>query len=174
MTIQPDDLMRAILAMDSYNQGYRPGLTGVGTQIGSATVSTDSTAKLGLDATQPVGFYAVAYQLNGQTVIAYRGTDILPGRNGTAIFDSASWQDVGAWSLTFANNYSAAQAVLAQSFYDQVRNSAPGQQIVTTGQSLGGALAGFSQPATLQASSKLTWHGLLRIFAMSFPRCATT
>jgi Ca2+-binding RTX toxin-like protein len=143
MTIQPDDLMRAILAMDSYNQGYRPGLTGVGTQIGSATVSTDSTAKLGLGATQSVGFYAVAYQLNGQTVIAYRGTDILPGRNGAAIFDSASWQDFAAWSLTFGNDYSAAQALLAQSFYDQVRNSAPGQQIVTTGHSLGGALAGF-------------------------------
>jgi hypothetical protein len=138
MPVSSTDLMLAILAMDAYNQGPIPGLLGVGGNIGGAT-------RLGIQPSSDAGnsgFSATAYSLNGQTVIAYRGSDVLPGRNGAAIFDSASWQDLGAWSLTFDNNYAAAQAVLAQTFYDQVRNQVPGQQIITTGHSLGGALQG--------------------------------
>ena len=67
------DLFLAILALDSYNRGYNPGLTGlseaVGTQIGTATIT--KTTK---DANQAASFYATAYTWNGETVISYRGT----------------------------------------------------------------------------------------------------
>ncbi|MDR4487066.1 MAG: hypothetical protein R3B83_06020 [Nitrospirales bacterium] len=37
------ELMYAILAMDAYNRGYNPGMVLTGLQIGTATISTDST-----------------------------------------------------------------------------------------------------------------------------------
>jgi hypothetical protein len=43
-----EDVFRAILAMDSYNRGYNAGITGLsGTQIGNATVSTQSDSSEG-------------------------------------------------------------------------------------------------------------------------------
>lgn len=81
------ELMYAILAMDAYNRGYNPGmvLTGVltGSQIGSATISTDSTEEFRVPGSDPedptpeqdAGFYAVAYEWNGETIISYRRTD---------------------------------------------------------------------------------------------------
>ena len=68
------DLYLAILAMDSYNQGYGKGLDHGKTQIGSATVKDISS---GLDDSgwQDAGFYAVAYDTEYGTVISYRGTD---------------------------------------------------------------------------------------------------
>jgi hypothetical protein len=75
------ELFMAILAMDSYNRTYFPGIkdsgepTGMsGTQLGTATL-----LEIGL----PAGYvdasvFAQAYTLaNGQTVIAYRGTDVM-------------------------------------------------------------------------------------------------
>ena len=67
------DLLLAILAMDSYNRGYNAGIStlsnAAGTLIGTAILNTnlaDTTAS----------FYAQAYTLqNGKTVISYRGTD---------------------------------------------------------------------------------------------------
>ena len=35
--------MYAIFAMDAYNRGYNPGMVLTGSQIGTATISTDST-----------------------------------------------------------------------------------------------------------------------------------
>lgn len=77
-------LMQAILAMDSYNQGYNPGLNHGQTQIGLATKSTDSTDEYADPNAPPgtpspdqaAGFYAVAYNYDGQTVISYRGTGV--------------------------------------------------------------------------------------------------
>ena len=37
------ELMYAIFAMDAYNRGYNPGMVLTGSQIGTATISTDST-----------------------------------------------------------------------------------------------------------------------------------
>jgi hypothetical protein len=74
MTIS-NDLMLAILAMDSYNQNYAPGLEGVDESIGEATQETDSSEEIGLATTQAAGFYAASYTWNGKTVISYRGTD---------------------------------------------------------------------------------------------------
>lgn len=73
MTISTD-LFLAILAMDSYNRGYSPGIFGlgdVGSQIGNATVQVYDLP-IGSEA---IGFYAIAYPLNGHKVISRRGTD---------------------------------------------------------------------------------------------------
>ncbi len=79
------NLMLAILAMDSYNRGYGAGiegLGGIGSKIGGATISTDSTLKLGEGVDSAAGFYAVAYDWNGQKIISYRGTDFIAETNG--------------------------------------------------------------------------------------------
>ncbi|MDZ7602045.1 MAG: hypothetical protein U1A06_11805 [Hoeflea sp.] len=85
MTVS-NELMLAILAMDSYNRGYDAGIgdgqnvvDGVdvdglgeaGSTIGSAVVLNFSVPQ----GSQAAGFYAVDYQWNGETVISYRGTD---------------------------------------------------------------------------------------------------
>ncbi|MBA3968314.1 MAG: hypothetical protein H0X47_21570 [Nitrospirales bacterium] len=63
------EFMNAILAMDSYNRGYNPGIDGlggigssIGDGIGNATVVSEDRSS---DA-QDVGFYAVAYEWNGE------------------------------------------------------------------------------------------------------------
>lgn len=64
--------------MDAYNQGYGAGITGVGSQIGEATLFVDSSDPtiFAEDAAFAIGFYAAAYKLDdGSTVISYRGTD---------------------------------------------------------------------------------------------------
>jgi hypothetical protein len=70
-------LLRAILAMDAYNQGYSPGVLGVGNQIGDATFLKDAvdTTVLAAGVAQAAGFYAAAYTVGSQTIISYRGTD---------------------------------------------------------------------------------------------------
>jgi hypothetical protein len=75
MPVSPT-LMQALLAMDSYNRGYLPGVdlaaAGIsGTQIGKATIRTDALPT----GSQDAGFFAQAYTLGGQTVISYRGAD---------------------------------------------------------------------------------------------------
>lgn len=78
------DLMRAILAMDSYNHGYDESvnsLGGVGERIGNAKIVMQSNADLTSDE-RKAGFYAIAYDTNGDgkaDVISYRGTDDLVG-----------------------------------------------------------------------------------------------
>ena len=71
----------SILALDSYQRGYAPGIkglpqfaAGVTVKIGNATLATDSEAKLGPSA-QSTGFYASAYTWGSETIISYRGTD---------------------------------------------------------------------------------------------------
>jgi len=77
-----DDLFLAILAMDSYNRGYGAGIAGlsdqVDTAIGTATVRKrlQDVSDTFVPEAQAAGFYAIAYDWNGQTVISYRGTEI--------------------------------------------------------------------------------------------------
>jgi hypothetical protein len=83
MTISAD-LFKAILAMDAYNRGYGAGilnLGGVGSQIGEATLSTDSALTPSTAAAQAAGFYAAAYTVGSQTIISYRGTTFELGIN---------------------------------------------------------------------------------------------
>ena len=142
------ELMKAILAMDSYNRGYNAGLSDAGPddqdglgefgkKIGNATVLNFSLPSNA----QSIGFYALAYSYNGETVISYRGTD--------DPFGAVSGSDISnGWALG-AGNYNATQAEMAIQFYknvaaglgsgDDLRNA----EISLAGHSLGGGLAGF-------------------------------
>lgn len=51
------DLFLAVLAMDSYNRGYSPGIVYEGNQIGEATAASDELLPAG---SQDESFYAVA------------------------------------------------------------------------------------------------------------------
>ncbi|EZP82420.1 RTX toxin [Novosphingobium resinovorum] len=82
MTMSPD-LLLAILAMDSYNRGYESGIRGLEESgvIGDAELVTRSEI-FGENREEDVyrtwqaaGFYAVAYEWQGRTIIAYRGSD---------------------------------------------------------------------------------------------------
>jgi hypothetical protein len=62
------EVFLSILAMDSYQRGYEPGIKGVtGTQIGAATITHDSSEliKDGQRQDIPAGFYAVSYTVAG-------------------------------------------------------------------------------------------------------------
>lgn len=82
-------LFKAILSMDSYNRGYGaaielPDSDTAGTQIGNARIVKNK----GDDAAKFIGFYALAYDTNGDDkadVIAYRGTDARPANFGSHV-----------------------------------------------------------------------------------------
>jgi hypothetical protein len=99
-----DDLFLAILAMDSYNRGYDPGLAVTGNQIGYAFLKTDIDLPAG---SQAASFFAQAYIWNGQTVISYRGTD-------DPVLDP-----IHGWLLG-GGSYSVDQAEMAAKFYQTV------------------------------------------------------
>ena len=132
-------LMKAILAMDSYNRGYNAGLVfgndandseainGV-TQIGNYTVYRS----LGNDVAKNISFYAIAYQYNGETVISYRGTD--------SLLDALTGYDIGAGVAIGATD-GTAQGTMAFDFYNAV-DALTTNSISVTGHSLGGGLAG--------------------------------
>jgi hypothetical protein len=69
------DLFRSILAMDSYNRGYGAGIAVLpeSGQIGGATIRAFQAGEQ--SGWQSTGFYAIAYNWNGETVISYRGTN---------------------------------------------------------------------------------------------------
>lgn len=80
-----DILFKAILAMDSYNRGYDAGIKfgtesgnnsedDNGIQVGTATILDNSSEILG-GTDQNIGFYGIAYDNDGETIISYRGTD---------------------------------------------------------------------------------------------------
>ena len=81
---QGNDLLLAILAIDSYNRGYGESLKIGGTSLGTITINTDSEEVFRIPGAEDgslspaavAGFYAVAYDVPGLgTVISYRGTD---------------------------------------------------------------------------------------------------
>ena len=53
------ELMYAILAMDSYDREYNPGILLSGSNIGTATIGSDELLPAG---SQEAGFYVVAYK----------------------------------------------------------------------------------------------------------------
>jgi hypothetical protein len=76
------DLFLAILSMDSYNRGYGRGIKfssadtaankdEIGTKIGAAFITKQDNSEGAISA----GFYALSYNWNGETIIAYRGSD---------------------------------------------------------------------------------------------------
>lgn len=81
------DVFLSLLALDAYNRGPGrainelrvPAIGPDGTpqeiiKVGNAQIVSDSSAILGPSA-QAAGFYAIAYDWNGETVISYRGTN---------------------------------------------------------------------------------------------------
>lgn len=126
--------MKAILAMDAYNRGYNPGISfgsnskqspdTPGIKIGNAEIYRAN----GDAAAQAVGFYAIAYEYNGQKVISYRGTD-----DGQDIIHG--WP-AGGGAVTVD------QAEMAFEFYKSVANGSDPRvaNISLTGHSLGGGL----------------------------------
>ena len=74
------ELFKSILAMDSYNRGYGAGVNQLPTfgLIGNAIIGADSSVlrdENGQRFDIPAGFYGIAYNYNGETIISYRGTD---------------------------------------------------------------------------------------------------
>jgi len=129
------DLFLAILAMDSYNRGYNPGVilpSNSGTQIGLANVGRYTNQDGQEQATVAASFFAQAYTLNGETIISYRGTD-------TEFFTGS---DFPAFTMG-AGFYATNQGNLALDFYRTVNggNAAANPNISVVGHSLGGALA---------------------------------
>ena len=131
------ELFYAILAMDAYNRGYGAKLPNLsdatGTQLGDAKIIGASGGK----GSQDIGFYALAYDWNGQTVISYRGTDnpnIL--QSGNDIWNG--WVGGAGFIST--------QSEAALKFYADISGQSPflkNKGVVTTGHSLGGGLAGY-------------------------------
>lgn len=73
MTIS-NELFNAILSLDAYNRGYDASIElpdSINTQIGTATI----TMTRGQSDAQDIGFYALAYNYNGETIVSIRGTD---------------------------------------------------------------------------------------------------
>jgi Lipase (class 3) len=132
------DLLLAILAMDSYNQGYGAGLITGATKIGRATLK-DNPASLDDSTWQSTGFYAAAYTTPDGIVISYRGTDVLNPLNSANDI-------INGW--VSATGTVTTQATLSLDFYKAVTGgvsvfdtSQP--PITLTGHSLGGGLAGI-------------------------------
>jgi hypothetical protein len=74
------DVFLSLLALDAYNRGYgeKLGDLAASGKIGEAYIQFDSlvlggTAQNRADAL--TGFYAIAYEWNGKTIISYRGTN---------------------------------------------------------------------------------------------------
>ncbi len=142
------DLFLSILAMDSYNRGYSVGIADLDfnpnvTKLGNATLLDDAIGQLDEADVLSAGFYAMAYNWNGETIISYRGTD----NNGGRWFgDGISGSDaLNGYGLAIGD-YLAPQARLAVDFYRAVAGGDTdpfATNIATTGHSLGGGLAGY-------------------------------
>lgn len=157
MTTSPE-LFMAILSMDSYNRGYNAGISdgehvengvdlglgdAVGTLVGNARVISRVSSDPNGEA-QAAGFYAIAYQWNGETVISYRGTD-----NPNPLAEGSDFWN--GWTLG-AGFPQASQGGLSIDFFESVVgdgdanfsafDEGAGDGVIVTGHSLAGGLAG--------------------------------
>jgi hypothetical protein len=91
------DVLLSILALDTYNRGDGANVGGLSESgsIGTATIRPFKPGEQ--DGWAAAGFYAIAYNWNGQTVISYRGTNIVD--NFPSLDDM-----VYGWSLGAAFN----------------------------------------------------------------------
>ncbi len=136
------ELMMAILSMDSYSREYNAGIVLDSVAIGNVTVNDHEASGItpsDYQAWQDAGFYAVAYDWNGETVISYRGTNADSAYN---LYTDA----VNGYGLGAGYPYDD-QAWLAAQFFQSVTGTTGGDpktgSAILTGHSLGGGLAGF-------------------------------
>jgi hypothetical protein len=141
------DVFLSILSLDSYNRGYFAGLDigpnsdAQGNQIGNAIIDQVKGDSAAISA----GFYGISYNVTGwdvfdgvTTVISYRGTDYAPN----------SGSDVSkGWAVGFGFPNSS-QGGMAINFYQDVtqrwvHSNAAAPEVILTGHSLGGGLAGL-------------------------------
>ncbi len=149
MSLSPD-LFLAILAMDSYNRGYDSGIgdgpdgLGESGSIGNANILARPN-EIDIADWQAAGFYAVAYQWNGETVISYRGTDNLIDWTNLNPWSDTPGGDIWNSYLTGLGSSASAQAHLAADFYQAVTGTTDSDprlsDVTVTGHSLGGGLA---------------------------------
>ncbi|WP_298309265.1 tandem-95 repeat protein, partial [uncultured Erythrobacter sp.] len=159
------EVFLSLLALDSYNRGYgqnveldarvRPANLGnINSRIGDALVASQSNITAGSVARE-AGFYAIAYDWNGETVISYRGTNFDTGDSIVDFFDSPLVQDIwNGWTLGAGFQAGAglepgSQAGLSIAFYKAVSGRSVFDPVTSeptatlVGHSLGGGLAGF-------------------------------
>jgi hypothetical protein len=131
------NLFLAILAMDSYNRGYEPGIRGLSDDLGSAIGDASVIAGSNGASARSAGFYGIAYNWNGETVISYRGTNFN--------FLMPIVQDVLDGWFVGTGISAARQAGEAADFFNAVINGADPltANVTLTGHSLGGGLAGL-------------------------------
>lgn len=140
-----NNLYYAVLAMDAYNRAEKTGDSvalllpgdspGAPAQIGVADrLNTPLPNGYGV-----AGFFATAYDLNGEVVISFRGTD--PTTVNAELF-----KDIfEGWIASFGIAPSP-QLAAAELFYENVTNLdlfTGASNVVLTGHSLGGGLAGY-------------------------------
>jgi hypothetical protein len=143
-----EQLMHAILALDSYNRGYNAGLEVRGLKLGDVKLVSS-------DPNQNISFFAQSYrnEITGEKLISYRGTDSpIPGGEGTGwekfkTFFSPYQDGLNGFGIGRGSPFGA-QATAAIEFYksasEKTGEELGNQQNVTiVGQSLGGGLAGF-------------------------------
>lgn len=67
----------ALLSLDSYNRGYGARIDNLSESgsIGHASILTTPASET--ENWEDAGFYAIAYNWNGEKIISYRGTDNL-------------------------------------------------------------------------------------------------
>jgi hypothetical protein len=133
MTISDKEFFMALLSMDSYNRGYGSGINlealGISSAIGTA-------AKMDIDlpaGSVTAGFYAAAYETEYGTVISYRGTNF----SGGAAYPNI----VNGWAFA-AGDFAADQIELSTKFLEAVAVSNISGNVILTGHSLCGGLAG--------------------------------
>ncbi len=141
------DVFLSILALDSYNRGYEPGLDlgtssdASGTQIGNATISKNKGDADARDAS----FYAIAYNWEGETIISYRGSDYHDGwwEQFPFVNIPTSTDFWDGWSATAG--WTSGQVGLAIDFYEDVTGTtisgSASSNVTTNGHSLGGVFA---------------------------------
>jgi uncharacterized membrane protein YeaQ/YmgE (transglycosylase-associated protein family) len=130
-----NELMLAILAMDSYNRGYNAGICPkdiglglVGSQIGNAIVDRidgEATA-------QAASFFALSYSYNGQTVISYRGTD------------AKLWDLWNGYGLAVGSPYSLESRLAVEFFKSVVKGSSDSEPTSTMLRNANVTLTGHS------------------------------